>query len=187
MEPLIFEGGIKYDRWVKVVLVFPLVLFIILGILFYIDARYSNIFPKETARKAMIAAIDLFIAVPLVLVIYRLSLPRKIYIFQDYSSHQLYNVSQHPNRNCQKRGMERKSVAQSDRPILRACEKGIVGLEAHSRRATSSLTEPMLFLCTGQGVPVNIFRKLLARSILQLKLFAPRLECRHGLCNSLCF
>lgn len=83
MEPVIFEDGIKYDRWVKVVLVFPLVLFIILGILFYIDARYSNIFPKETARKAMIAAIDLFVAVPLVLVIYRLSLPRKVYVFQD--------------------------------------------------------------------------------------------------------
>lgn len=83
MEPLIFEDGIKYDRWVKVVLVFPLILFIVLGILFYIDAKYSNIFPKETARKSMIAAIDLFFAVPLVLVIYRLSLPRKIYIFQD--------------------------------------------------------------------------------------------------------
>ena len=83
MEPLIFEDGIKYDRWVKVVLVFPLILFIVLGILFYIDARYSNIFPKEAARKSMIAAIDLFVAVPLVLVIYRLSLPRKIYIFED--------------------------------------------------------------------------------------------------------
>ena len=69
MEPLIFEDGIKYDRWVKVVLVFPLILFIVLGILFYIDAKYSNIFPKETARKSMIAAIDLFFAVPLVLVI----------------------------------------------------------------------------------------------------------------------
>jgi hypothetical protein len=83
MEIVIYEDGIKYDRWVKAVLIFPLVLFIILGILFYIDAKYSNIFPKETARKAIIAAIDLFVSVPIVLVIYRLSLPRKISIFHD--------------------------------------------------------------------------------------------------------
>jgi len=83
MDLVLYEGGIKYDRWVKVVLVFPVVLFIILAVLFYIDARYSNIFPGETARKAMIAFIDLLVAIPLVLVIYRLSLPRKIFIFPD--------------------------------------------------------------------------------------------------------
>jgi hypothetical protein len=83
MGLVIYEDSIKYDRWVKIVLVFPVILFIILGILFYIDAKCADIFPGETARKAIIAAIDLFVSVPLVLVIYRLSLPRAIYIFQD--------------------------------------------------------------------------------------------------------
>jgi hypothetical protein len=83
MSFLIYEDNIRYDRWVKVTLIFPVVLFIILGVLFYIDAKYSDIFPGETARKAIIASIDLFVSAPLVLVVYRLSLPRKIYIFQD--------------------------------------------------------------------------------------------------------
>jgi hypothetical protein len=83
MEPVIYEDRIKYDRWIKAVLVLPVVLFIILGVLFYIDAKYSDIFPRETARKAIIASIDLFVAAPLVLVVYRLSLPRTIYIFKD--------------------------------------------------------------------------------------------------------
>jgi hypothetical protein len=83
MDAVLHEDGIKYDPWVKIVLVFPVVLFIVLGILFYIDAKYSDIFPKETSRKAMIAAIDLFVSTPLVVVIYFLSLPRKIYILQD--------------------------------------------------------------------------------------------------------
>jgi hypothetical protein len=83
MDVIIYEDSIKYDRWVKVVLVFPVILFIILGVLFYIDAKYSDIFPGETPRKAIIAAIDLFVSAPVVLVIYRLSLPRKIYILQE--------------------------------------------------------------------------------------------------------
>jgi len=50
MDLIIFEDSIKYDAWVKLFLVFPLVLLIVLGTLFYIDAHYSDIFPKDTPQ-----------------------------------------------------------------------------------------------------------------------------------------
>lgn len=46
MDLVIFEDSIKYDLWIKVVLVFSLGLLVVLGILFDVDARDSDIFPS---------------------------------------------------------------------------------------------------------------------------------------------
>jgi len=64
MDLVLFEDSIEYDVWIKAALVFPIILLIALGILFYIDAHYSDV-------------------VPFVLVVYWLFLPRKIYVLQD--------------------------------------------------------------------------------------------------------
>ena len=83
MDLVLFEDSIKYDPWVKIALVFPIILLITLGILFYIDAHYSDIIPSEPEAESSFGAIILFASVPFVLVVYWLLLPRKIYILQD--------------------------------------------------------------------------------------------------------
>jgi len=79
----IFEDDIKYDAWVKLVLVFSLILLIVLGILFYIDGHHSNIFPKEPPRESRIAFVILCISMVLTVAAYWLFLPRKISVFQE--------------------------------------------------------------------------------------------------------
>jgi hypothetical protein len=83
MDLIIFEDSIKYDEWVKLFLVFPLVLLIVLGTLFYIDAHYSDIFPKEPATESKTASAVLFASTVFVLAIYWLFLPRKIFVTQE--------------------------------------------------------------------------------------------------------
>jgi len=83
MDLVLFEDSIKYDPWVKVALVFPIILLIALGILFYIDAHYSDIIPSESEAESNMGAIILFASVPFVLVVYWLLLPRKAYVLQD--------------------------------------------------------------------------------------------------------
>ncbi len=83
MDLIIFEDSIKYDEWIKPLLVFPLVLLIVMGVLFYIDARYSDIFPKERGTESQTASTVLFASVVFVLAIYWLVLPRKIFVTQD--------------------------------------------------------------------------------------------------------
>jgi len=83
MDLIIFEDGIKYDAWMKPFLVFPLVLLIVLGILFYIDAHDSDIFPKEPATESKIASAVLFASTVFVLAVYWLFLPRKIFVTQE--------------------------------------------------------------------------------------------------------
>lgn len=80
MDMIVFEDNIKYDGWIKPVLVFPILLLIILGVLFYIDARSSDIFPQEPASKSDLAAVVLFASVVFVLAVYWLVMPRKIYV-----------------------------------------------------------------------------------------------------------
>jgi len=46
MDLVIFEDSIKYDLGIKIVLAFSLAVLIVLGILFYVDAQDSDIFPK---------------------------------------------------------------------------------------------------------------------------------------------
>jgi len=42
MDLVLFEDSIEYDVWIKAALVFPIILLIALGILFYIDAHYCR-------------------------------------------------------------------------------------------------------------------------------------------------
>jgi len=83
MDLVLFEDSIEYDLWVKAALVFPVILLIALGILFYIDAHYSDVIPSESETESNFGAIILFASVPFVLVVYWLLLPRKIYVLQD--------------------------------------------------------------------------------------------------------
>jgi hypothetical protein len=83
MDLVLFEDSIKYDLWIKAALVFPIILLIALGILFYIDAHYSDVIPSESETESNFGAIILFASVPFVLVVYWLLLPRKIYVLQD--------------------------------------------------------------------------------------------------------
>ncbi len=83
MDLVLFEDSIKYDAWIKVALVFPIILLIVLGILFYTDAHYSDVIPSESEAESNFGAMILFASVPFVLVVYWLFLPRKIYVLQD--------------------------------------------------------------------------------------------------------
>ncbi len=83
MNLVLFEDSIKYDLWAKIALVFPIILLIALGILFYIDAHYSDVVPSESEAESNFGAIILFGSVPFVLVVYWLLLPRKIYVLHD--------------------------------------------------------------------------------------------------------
>jgi len=39
MDLVLFEDQIKYDPWVKIAIIFPVILLIALGVLFYVDAN----------------------------------------------------------------------------------------------------------------------------------------------------
>jgi hypothetical protein len=83
MDLIIFEDGIKYDPGIKVVLVLSLLLLVALGILFYVDAHDSDIFPGESAVESETGSVALFASAVLVLVVYWLILPRKIAVSQE--------------------------------------------------------------------------------------------------------
>jgi hypothetical protein len=83
MDLIIFEDNIKYDAWVKPLLVFWLVLLIVLGILFFIDGHHSNIFPKEPPRESRIAFVVLCFFTVLTAAVYWFFLPQKIAVSQD--------------------------------------------------------------------------------------------------------
>jgi len=83
MSLVLFEDSIKYDLAVKIALIFPIIFLIASGILFYIDAHYSDVIPSESEPESNFGAIILFASVPFVLVVYWLLLPRKVYVLQD--------------------------------------------------------------------------------------------------------
>jgi hypothetical protein len=83
MDLVLFEDSIEYDGWVKAALVFPIILLIALGILFCIDAHYSDLIPSQPEAESNFGAIILFASVPFTLVLYWLLLPRKVYVLQD--------------------------------------------------------------------------------------------------------
>jgi hypothetical protein len=83
MNIIIFEDNIKYDPWVIVVLTLSLVLLIVLGILFYMDAHGLDIFPGESAAESGMGAVAIFASAAFVLATYWLFLPRKIAVSQD--------------------------------------------------------------------------------------------------------
>jgi len=83
MDPIIFEDSIKYDPWVKIVLALSLVLLFVLGILFYVDAYDSDIFPGEPAAESKTGSVILFVTAVFVLAVYWLILPRRIAVSQE--------------------------------------------------------------------------------------------------------
>jgi hypothetical protein len=83
MDLIIFEDSIKYDAWIKAVLGLPIVLLIILGILFYLDAQGADIFPGAPAAESRTGYVVLFASAGFVSVVYWLILPRTIAVSQD--------------------------------------------------------------------------------------------------------
>ena len=83
MDLVIFEDSIKYDLGIKVVLVLSLVLLIVLGILFYVDAQSSDIFPGEPAAESRTGSFVLFASAVFLLAVYWLILPRAIAVSQE--------------------------------------------------------------------------------------------------------
>jgi len=83
MEPVLFEDDVKYDLWLKIVLVGSIVVLIALGIMFSIDAYYRDILPEEPIEDSKIGAIILFAATAFVLLVYGIVLPRKLFIYRD--------------------------------------------------------------------------------------------------------
>lgn len=83
MHLILYEDNIKYDFWVKITLIFPVVLLLALGLLFYIDAHYKDVIPSEPAKDTNVGAIVLFASAPFILFVYWMVLPRKIFVLQD--------------------------------------------------------------------------------------------------------
>jgi len=83
MDLVLYEDNIKYDFWVKIALVFPIVLLIAMGLFFHIDAHYKDVIPSEPAKDSNMGAIVLFASAPFILFVYWMVLPRKIFILQD--------------------------------------------------------------------------------------------------------
>jgi hypothetical protein len=83
MELVIFEDSIKYDLGIKIVLALSLVLLVVLGILFYVDAQDSDIFPDQPAAESRVGSFVVFDAVVFLLAVYWLILPRTIAVSQE--------------------------------------------------------------------------------------------------------
>jgi hypothetical protein len=80
---ILYEGSIKYETWAKILIGFPFILVIAMGIFFYNFAHFQDGISAETAYGFHIASIVLFATAPFILVIYWLVLPTKILIHQD--------------------------------------------------------------------------------------------------------
>lgn len=80
---ILYEYSIKYERWAKILLMFPIVLVIAMGIFFYNLSHFHNGISAETEYGFHVASLVLFATAPFILLIYWLVLPTKIYIHQD--------------------------------------------------------------------------------------------------------
>jgi len=83
MNLVIFEDSIRYDLGIKIILVLSLVLLVVLGILFYVDAQGSDIFPGEPAAESRTGSFVLFASAVFLLAVYWLILPRTIAVSQE--------------------------------------------------------------------------------------------------------
>ena len=96
MEPVVFEDEVKYDLWLKIILVGSIVVLIAMGIMFSVDAYSRDILPEEPMEDSKIGAIILFVSAVFVFLVLRAVLPRKLFILRDKirikSSFFTYNV-----------------------------------------------------------------------------------------------
>jgi hypothetical protein len=83
MDTILYEASFKYEHWAKILLAFPIILLIAMGIYFYNSARLQQGLSAVTAQGFQVASVVLFATAPFVLFVYWLVLPRKIYILQD--------------------------------------------------------------------------------------------------------
>ena len=83
MEPVLFEDDVKYDLWLKIILVGSVVVLFAMGIMFSVDAYSRDILPEEPIEDSKIGAIILFAAAVFVVLIYGAVLPRKFFIHRD--------------------------------------------------------------------------------------------------------
>jgi hypothetical protein len=83
MDLILYEDAVKYDKWTKVILIFPVLMFAVLSLLFYLNSQSQNIFPKESPQASLVGAAVMFGAAVFVLLIYFLALPRSIAVAQD--------------------------------------------------------------------------------------------------------
>lgn len=82
-EMVLFEDQIKYDPIVKFLLAVPILLLLILAILFYMNASTQDIFHDESKASSEYAAVVLIASIFLIIVTYKLVLPRSISILTD--------------------------------------------------------------------------------------------------------
>lgn len=83
MGGILYEFPLKYERWAKILLAFPPLLLVGMGILFARLARTPGLIPGETEPGLRIASWVLFATAPFILFVYWLVLPTKIFIHQD--------------------------------------------------------------------------------------------------------
>jgi hypothetical protein len=83
MDSVLYEHTVKYEFWAKVLLAFPVILLIAMGVFFYDYAHNRDAVPNEVETAFHAASLVLFLTAPFILLIYWLVLPTKIYIFQD--------------------------------------------------------------------------------------------------------
>jgi hypothetical protein len=79
---VLFEDTIKYELWTKILLAFPIILLIAMGIFFYDYAHHRDV-PNEVETAFHAVSLVLFLTAPFILLVYWLVLPTKIYILQD--------------------------------------------------------------------------------------------------------
>jgi hypothetical protein len=82
MDSVLYEGTVKYELWTKILLAFPVILLIAMGILFY-DYAHHRAVPGGEETAVYTASLVLFLTAPFILLVYWLVLPTKIYILQD--------------------------------------------------------------------------------------------------------
>ena len=77
------EFRIKYGPWTKALFIFPVAFPVVVGLFFYLIARFSNLVSNEAIEGLDKAAIIMFSVSPFIMIVYWLLLPRKILVLKD--------------------------------------------------------------------------------------------------------
>jgi hypothetical protein len=83
MDMVIFTDRIRYEAWMKAVLVLSILLLAGLGILFEADASGRDIFSSEPPRESHLAAVVLWLSAVFVAIVFALVLPRRISVLTE--------------------------------------------------------------------------------------------------------
>lgn len=80
MEQVLFQDDVKYDLWLKIILVGSVVLLIALGFMFVVDFTSKDILPETPEGDSRIGAIVMFASAAFVCLIFIVVLPKKLFI-----------------------------------------------------------------------------------------------------------